>query len=289
MLVLHTDPRRRAMDDVIVGVDLAEPGDISLRWAAEYCRITTQRLVGAVGFQPSQAELPPEKYEEYRDEARAQANDAVSAVAAGIRWTVAVRYGDPREVIPAVAADTTATLVVVGAHGDGGWRHLGLGTVAHHVAYHQSVPVVIVGGSPRPLERGTVVVGLDGSPGDVVTLDWALRLTKANGGGISVVFVSDPMSHSYPHPYGSTLADEAELAMRAQVARCGAGVDVATAIEVDDPVRALLHAADREDAAAVVVGRKGVGHLRGNLLGRVPAKLPFEAHRPVVIVPRASG
>ena len=76
--------------------------------------------------------------------------------------------------------------------------------------------------------------------------------------------------------------------MRKQVAdvATGSGVDLATIVEVDHPVTALASVADRHDASLIVVGQKGVGHLRGMLLGRTPAQLPFHAHHPVAIVPR---
>jgi nucleotide-binding universal stress UspA family protein len=276
------------MQVVIVGVDVARPRDDSLVWAADYCRITGQELVASVGYGPTEAELPPEWYEQQLAAARGRGAEAVAAVAAGVPFRIDVRYGDPRMVIPAVAGETSATTVVVGAHGGGGFHHLGLGTVAHHLTRWLPVPVVIVPTSRRPLDGGTVVVGLDGSRGDVATVDWALALTKAVHGRLSVVYASDPMSHSYPHPYLATTADQEEVAVRDQIAELTAGVDVVTTIEVDRPVDALVHVADREDAALVVVGHKGVGHLRSFLLGAVPAELPFEAGRPVAVVPRAT-
>jgi nucleotide-binding universal stress UspA family protein len=276
------------MHDVIVGVDLARPHDDSLLWAAEYCRITGQELVASVGFEPTEAELPPQWYEQQMAATRARVG-AVVAVAAGVPFRVDVRYGDPRVVIPVVAAESMATTVVVGAHGAGGFHHLGLGTVAHHLARHLPIPMVIVPRSSGPLEGGTVVVGLDGSPGDITTANWARELTKAVRGRLSVVYASDPTSHSYPHPFGATIADQAELAVRDEVAEWATGHDVVTTIEVDEPVDALVHVADNEDAAVVVVGRTHVGHLNTLLLGRGLAELPFEAGRPVAIVPRAAS
>ena len=275
------------MQHVIVGVDVARPRGDSLLWAVDYCRITGQGLVASLGFEPTEAELPTEWSEQQMAEMRAQCEDEVAPIAAGVPFSVDVRYGDPRVAIPAVAAETRATAVVVGAHGSGGFHHLGLGTVAHHLARHLPIPIVIVPRSSRPLDGGTVVVGLDGSPGDAATADWALELTKAAGGRMSVIYASDPMSHSYPRPDGATTADQEERAVRDQVAERAVGVDIATTIEVDHPVDALVHAANQEEAALVVVGRKGVGHLRSLLLGRVPAELPFEAGRPVAIIPRA--
>lgn len=98
------------------------------------------------------------------------------------------------------------------------------------------------------------------------------------------------MAMSFPHPDGATPADQARDLVEAQVAdHAVRGLEISTMVEIDDPLQALTRVADEEDAAAVVVGRKGAGHLRGLLLGRVPSALPFDAHRAVAIVPRAGS
>ncbi len=131
---------------------------------------------------------------------------------------------------------------------------------------------------------------MDGSSGDLVTLDWAAKLAHAVHGRVYAVYASDPMAMSYPHPRGATIADQMEVAVRKQAATVAAsGVDISTVVEVDDPVPALTRVADQHDASVIVVGRKSAGHLRGLVLGRVPAQLPFHAHRPVAIVPRRAA
>ena len=143
----------------------------------------------------------------------------------------------------------------------------------------------------RSLAGGPVVVGLDGSSGGMVTLRWAVRLAQAVAGRVMAVYASDPMAMTYPHPGGGTIADQKESVVREQAAgvAAGSGVDIATIVEVDHPVTALTRVADQHDASLIVVGRKGVGHLRGMLLGRTPAQLPLHAHRPVAIVPHQTS
>lgn len=138
-----------------------------------------------------------------------------------------------------------------------------------------------------PLRGSAVVVGLDGSPGDVVTLGWAVRLAQKAEAPVCAVYASDPMAMSYPHPRGATIADQKEMVVRDHVAKVAAsGVEVITVVDVEYPVPLLARVAEERHASVVVVGRKGAGHLRGLLLGRVPAQLPFHARRPVAIVPR---
>ncbi len=278
------------METVVVGLDAPAAPAEALRWAADYCRLNGHELVGVVAYRPSQSEFPPEWYEEELARVRKRAEAALDAVTPPVPHRLEVRDGDPRAVIADVADEEGAAMVVVGANGSGGFRGLGLGTVAHHLSHHLVVPVVIVPALGAPLLGSTVVVGLDGAPGDVVTLGWAVRLAQAAEGRVCAVYASDPMAMSYPHPRGATIADQLEMAVRDQVAEVDAsGVDIALVVEVAHPVAALTSVADRQDASVVVVGRKGAGHLRGALLGRVPAQLPFHAHRPVAIVPRPAS
>lgn len=275
------------METVVVGLDMSSHDAVSLRWAAEYCGVMGSELVGVVAYEPSQAETSPEWYDEHVADVRKQTESAMDATASAVPHRVDVRFGDPCSVIPSAASDVGAAVAVVGAHGTGGYHHLGLGTVAHHLARHLLIPLAVVAGPLTPLRHKPVVVGLDGSPGDVTTLEWAVRLAEAVDGRVCAVYASDPMASSYPHPYGATVADQAEEGVKSQVARvAGRRVDIATVVEIDEPVPTLARVADAQDASVVVVGRKGAGHLRGLLLGRVPSALPFAAHRPVVIVPR---
>jgi len=55
-----------------------------------------------------------------------------------------VRQGDPRDVVPALAASQKADLVVVGSHGRRGLARAVLGSVAEAIVRGSSVPVVVV-------------------------------------------------------------------------------------------------------------------------------------------------
>lgn len=276
------------METVVVGLDTAGLDPAPLQWAVDYCGITDAALVGVVGHVAEQAEVPPEWYEDERAELRAQATKTVDAAAPAVDHRVDVRDGDPREELLEAAEDFEADLVVVGVHGSGGFHHLGLGSVAHHLSRHLRVPLVVVPGTSDPIENRPVIVGLDGSPGDVATLEWSLKLARAAGGSVCAVYASDPWAMSYPHPDGATVSDQARDRVKAHVAGLAAsGAEIEMIVDVDDPVDALTRVADAREAAVVVVGRKGVGHLRGLLVGRVPSALPFTSHRPVAIVPRA--
>jgi nucleotide-binding universal stress UspA family protein len=177
-------------------VTRAEP----LHWAADYCRLNGDELVTLVNYRRDQSELPPDWYEEELANLAKQTDAALDAVAPDVPHRSEVHDGDARTVVAEVASEEQAATVVVGARGNGGFRGLGVGSVAHHLAHHLLVPVVVVPTLGGPLRGSAVVVGLDGSPGDVVTLDWAVRLAQLAEAPVRAVYASDPMAMSYPHP-----------------------------------------------------------------------------------------
>lgn len=282
------------METVVVGLDLATPSAEPVAWATEYCGITGDPLVAVVAYQPIEAEQPPAKWAAEMAEVQGKAERALAAPTRGpsVAHHLDIRYGDAGDVIADAAVDEHAATVVVGAHGEGGFHHLGLGSVAHHLAHHLATPLVVVPGLGGPLLGGTVVVGLDGSHDDVSTLDWGIRLAAAVDGRVRVAFASDPMASTYPHPYGATKADRAEEVVVAQIAAArqeNPGIEITASFKLAEPLEAIPLVADEVSAAAIVVGRKGFGHPRGLLLGRVPAELPHRSGRPVAIVPRTTA
>ena len=88
------------------------------------------------------APAPPEVVERVEGLARASL-DAAAEDAQEIAQRI-VRTGHAREVIPAVAREVGADLVVVASHGRRGFSHLFIGRVAEHVVWHSPVPVLVV-------------------------------------------------------------------------------------------------------------------------------------------------
>jgi nucleotide-binding universal stress UspA family protein len=72
---------------------------------------------------------------------------------------------------------------------------------------------------------------------------------------------------------GLALANTLGLAAEAEVAR-----------DVSDPAEAIVKAAEKHHAAAIVVGSRGLRGLRSKLLGSTSAELLRKARRPVIVV-----
>ena len=144
----------------------------------------------------------------------------------------------------------------------------------------------------------TVVVGLDLSHTSDLALEWAA--TEAARRGRRLVVLHAYSVPTYPAvragvPGGTVVTDlddsvrESVVQATSQaVARIRAshpGVDVSQEIGAGSPAEAIVRAS--EDAELVVVGARGLGALRGLLLGSVSTHVCAHAHCPVVVVHEA--
>jgi nucleotide-binding universal stress UspA family protein len=121
--------------------------------------------------------------------------------AAGIEVDVVARRGNPDDIVPEVAEEVGADLVVIATHGRTGIKRFLLGSVAEHVVRRAPVSVLVARGAGGPFER--VLVGTDFSPGAEKALRQAIALS-APGAEIEV-------AHVWQYPPGTwglgTLAD----------------------------------------------------------------------------------
>lgn len=138
-----------------------------------------------------------------------------------------------------------------------------------------------------------IVVGIDGSPGSVAALQWAVDEARLRDATLRVV-------HAWESPYGhggeiaraaaettrGPLQQAAENTMDATLREIAGldGVAVERSVVESSPVRALMAAADDADADLLVVGSRGHSGFAGLLLGSVSQKLALHAPGPVVIV-----
>lgn len=140
-----------------------------------------------------------------------------------------------------------------------------------------------------------IVVGVDGSPGSIDALEWAVAEGVLRGAMVEVV-------HSFHVPYAGGTAvvplvlDPAEFQVSAEALldKAIAQVD-ATALggrmrraAIEGPAALVLVEAAR-DAAMLVVGARGHGGLAGMLMGSISRQVSEHASVPVVIVPRSGS
>jgi nucleotide-binding universal stress UspA family protein len=148
---------------------------------------------------------------------------------------------------------------------------------------------------------GTIVVGVDGSPGSLEALRWALAEARFRGADVHVVHawmvplldaVPEPWALGTPplrpsedevHEHLEAAAKKVLDASEAEARSVAPGVQCQAELAEARPATALLAAA--EDADLLVVGSRGRGGFAGLLLGSVSAQCVHHAPCPVVVVP----
>ena len=133
-----------------------------------------------------------------------------------------------------------------------------------------------------------IVLGYDRSPGAERALHTAIEVARRYDVPLVLVHGIAPPG-GVGEEAGQARAALDELGERitapAVAAAEAAGVPVVVEVVDDKPAQALVAAADRHDAAVIVVGTWNDSPLRGALLGSVAHKLLQLSTRPVLCVP----
>ncbi|MBS1847884.1 MAG: universal stress protein [Actinobacteria bacterium] len=215
------------------------------------------------------------------DAARSLLTDAVAT--AGLADLVELRTieGVPAEVLVEEAGDDG--MLVVGARGTGGFEGLLLGSVSTRVLQLARCPVAVIHG-PVTASNGEIVVGVDGSASSIRAVDWAADEARATDAAVRLVLAwQAPL---YPEMSVPQILDALEGGAREEVGELAgspslAGLEVTTETPCESAARALLA---HDDAAMIVVGKRGHGALLRVLLGSVSAQVARHATVPVVVV-----
>lgn len=128
--------------------------------------------------------------ESQRDETDAAlAQRAVKVKTAGVAVTVVAKKGNPDDLIPEIAGEVGADLIVIATHGRTGIKRFLLGSVAEHVVRRSPVSVLVTRGTVSGGgEFHKILVGTDFSPGADKALRQAIALS-APGAEIEVAHV----------------------------------------------------------------------------------------------------
>ncbi|MET8543430.1 universal stress protein [Kitasatospora sp. NPDC004799] len=128
-----------------------------------------------------------------------------------------------------------------------------------------------------------VVVGYDGSPESLAATEWAAREARRRGCPLDVLQAWPRASQEAAGSEQTYRHAMDRLAVRADELRAPAGAGpVTSAIVPTDPAEALEAAG--ESAALLVLGSRGLGAVRGFLVGSVSQEVLRRASCPVVLV-----
>lgn len=132
-----------------------------------------------------------------------------------------------------------------------------------------------------------IVVGVDASPYAERALQWALRERDWHGGSVTAVLAWTYLGQFHAAEDGKFdpeyEAADAAAALATIVERVAPGDAAIEQVVVNDlPARALLE--QSADADLLVVGARGVGRIRGALLGSVSQQCALHATVPIAII-----
>jgi nucleotide-binding universal stress UspA family protein len=179
-----------------------------------------------------------------------------------------------------------ASMIVLGHRGTGGFAGLHVGSVAIHTAAHALCPVAVVRGRPT-MPDDPVVLGIDGSPESVLAQAFAFEAARRRHAHLRVVAVWPPAWT--PPPLAQPSTDPLVRHLGDMPDRYPDVVLEPRLVHGESPAGALI--GEARDGGLVVVGSRGLGGLRGILLGSVGRALIAHAPCPVVVVrdPHSAG
>jgi nucleotide-binding universal stress UspA family protein len=270
---------------ILVGYDGSSSSEQALRWAARQARACKTVLTVCQAWGPGFAVLPDEAA--VLELAR---RSGERVVAEGLRLAESIM--EPARVRPLLAPGQAAAVlcehsraadtVVTGARGRGGMAGLLLGSVSEHIAAHAHGPVVVVRGHWFPAAefgRGTVVVGVDGSPACRAAIDFAFEQAALwEVPLLAVCALADAPgsladARACQEDFELTIAGAFERHPQVAVQRS----------VVPGGARSALLSSCR-DAQLIVVGSRGRGGIKGMPLGTVSQAVLHHAPCPSAVV-----
>jgi nucleotide-binding universal stress UspA family protein len=290
---LHEWLARNRRLHVLMATDLSAVSDFALR------RSLVLRELGACDFELLYVEYPPAEHARlgiagpvvvHRPhplvedvltselERRAATMQAEGETATRITRTL----GQTGSLIALEAAETHASLVVVGSHQRKALSRIWQGSIAHGVLHSAETNVLLIPfhtadeevRALEPPQLRTIVAATDLSPGGNRAVAWANTLARPDTQLVLVTVVRS--------------AHETEEASR-ELERVKAALvrkSVNTVVTVGkDPAAVICTTAERFGADAIVIGRHGASRVAQLFFGSVAADLLQRSRRPVLVVP----
>ena len=284
---------------VTVGIDGSPASELALDWAVAEAQRRRRPLelvhvpwTGPVSMDPGMwgTAVDVDAAERAADAIIEDARNRVATMAPALVVRVVRAQGPAARAL--VEASWTSEVVVLGAHGHGGFARAVFGSTSSQVATHAHCPVVVVRESTDDTpDRPGVVVGVDGSPASADAVGFAFEEAAARG--VPLVVVHAWWADYAPGVLTARVTDATWRRM-ADGETALVGESVAGWAEKYPDVRVTsrvlrlhpVHALARESRGAelLVVGTRGHGGFVGLMLGSVSHGVLEHASCPVAVV-----
>ena len=276
---------------IAVGLDLSASSLTALRWALQTAAAGDARTLAVIarprvgkGLTPESARMSASRADEHVQDVRAAIHRAVPDADLDIQ----VIEGNPAEVLIGVSGHVD--LLVVGRHGDHGWRDVMTPSLAGQLATRATAALCVVTSIPEPA-RGLVIVRHDGPASDPAV---RFAADQADRRGAQLVVVT---TWSYPPDTKATSAEASGLLEESAAAEQAVVVEqlrgshpslrIDTTVQLGNPVEVLADLAESADMVVVGSHRQGLRHsgLARLVAGSVAVALIRRLTVPVVVVP----
>ncbi len=205
-----------------------------------------------------------------------------------------VQPGDALDAILERSRD--AQLVVMGTHGRTGLDRIFIGSVAEKVVRSSATPVITVHrDSDASFPPRKILVGIDFSGGSRAALRMSAEMARRFGSELHVVHVIAGIpslgeteilvittAQGAPEPYYELARSRAAAEMRDFLAGEVEIEASRSSVEIGDPGRLIVEAAERLDADLIALGTRGRGHLSRLAMGSVAERVVRWSQRPVL-------
>jgi len=276
---------------VVVGYDGSDAGARALRWAADEAAArglpVTVTYVWEFNFGASIG-MPVVDLRTVAQEILDEGVERLRDAAPGLEVRSDLERGSAAAKL--IELSGRVEMIVLGSRGLGGFAGLVLGSVSAQVAAHAACPVVVLRGEPEAgagEERGRVVVGVDGSAASQAALELAFTEADVHRVPLTAIVAWSPSPEvALPplveqHELGA-LAETRLARLLAPLRRRHPEVDARGRVVTGVPHEVLLEASP--GARLLVVGSRGLGGIRGLMLGSVSHALLHSADCPVAVV-----
>lgn len=270
------------MNRIVVGTDRSEASVHAARWALDLARRTHASVKLVEAFRSPSVETSPADLE-------TQVGDHVDLLESWARTnllspvSVAAIAGPPVPVLVAQCLESNVDALVIGTTGTSGVTHWALGGAIHGLAHELAKPLIIVPPGLDALGEGPIVVGVDGSEGSEIALEWCERLGAAIDRDV-IAFYSVPGIYGTFDAAGNFGEEEKEATAEAHDGRRRTRFEELVG---GDAVGGLRAEAIERDATALVVAARDRHSFHGLLLGTVVDQLIHEPRQLTVVIPHA--
>lgn len=296
------------LERLVVGIDFSAQSVEAARWVANRFAPGAELVLVHVISIPEPSGIVQSRFprrdlliDTVREGAEKRLREISLSLNADFVW-LEVREGDPEACLANVAAEFSADLIVVGAHGERPGLQEALGSTAEHLVRASTRPVLLVT-RPGLTPPSHVLVPVDNSEGAKHALRWAGALSRGLGVQVTTLHVvtagvatsalaaASVLSGAPPVYPNSRVAKPGaadrwrEVAVAAGVPRAHAGSEVA----FGEPTWEILGAVERLGVDLIVMGRRGPGGFRRAVLGSVVDGVLRGATCPVLVVPEGAA